>query len=94
MAKKQDKTLLYVGIGALALVLLNRQQQPPPPPVYYPQVPPAPPRGSQAFGNWVKTIIDIYGDVASLWQPGGPFYKEKISPEQVQEIMNYTWMMT
>ena len=82
----KDKNLKYLLFGGLLVYFFTRRSQP----VYthYPQVPPAPPRNNQqAWVNWVGSIIDVYGAVATLWEPGGPFYQEQLSPEEVQQIL-------
>ena len=75
MSKKKDNTIAYVLIGA-ALFLFSRRRNQQPPPQYAPQftqVPP-PPSNAQSFANWASAILSIYGNVSSLWQPGGPFH--------------------
>jgi len=90
MSKKNKDTFLYVAIGLAALYLLNQNRQPRQAYNYYPNAPyapPAPPRSNgQAFAQWVNSIMSIYGNVRELWQPGGPFYKERVSPEELQAI--------
>ena len=39
------------------------------------QVPQQPQQGTPQWQNWAAGIIAVYGAVAWLWQPGGPFYK-------------------
>ncbi|HMN89090.1 MAG TPA: hypothetical protein PKD70_06305 [Saprospiraceae bacterium] len=38
----------------------------------------------QAIVTWITTIVAIFGNVAALWQPGGPFYKPP--PEVKKEL--------
>lgn len=81
MAKRKDKDpIIFILIGAGIVYLLTRssrasQQRP----YYnYPTIPPAPsPTAAQAWAAWAQTIIQTFGNVASLWQPGGPFYGKK-----------------
>ncbi len=83
MARK-DNTTAYLLLGLAALLILSRRQ----PQHYqnYPTVPPAPPRSNgQAWADWARNIIQIYGNVASLWQPGGPFYQ--VNQTDVQQIL-------
>lgn len=44
----------------------------------YAGLPAAPPKNSPNYQLWVKYVVDLYGKVADLWKPGGPFYKEQI----------------
>lgn len=91
---KKD-TLILVAFGFAALYLLQQNRQPAP--QYYPnypQIPQAPPRtNGAAFAQWVNSILQIYGNVRQLWEPGGPFYKEQITPEQVNQMLANTWYM-
>jgi len=38
--------------------------------------PPAPVQNTPSWQLWANTIIGTAGNVASLWQPGGPFYNQ------------------
>ena len=87
MSKKDNTVLLLVG--AAALLLLSNQRRNTAPPVYtnYSQVPHAPPRSNaQAWAQWVAAITQSFGTVATLWQPGGPFYQQPVSPQEAQDI--------
>lgn len=70
--------MLLIGLAAV-LLLTQRKQTP----VYqnYPQIPPSPPQSNaQAWQEWASAIIATYGNVAQLWQPGGPFYNVNSTP--------------
>jgi len=41
----------------------------------YRGVSPPPDRRSQAWRDWVNSVVQIFGQAKSLWEPGGPFYK-------------------
>ncbi|MCB0707417.1 MAG: hypothetical protein KDC34_19005 [Saprospiraceae bacterium] len=100
MAKKKDKTILALAVGGLfAYVLLkpkkgfsgsgfNYYQN-------YPDVPPAPTHNNNAFLAWAQTIVGLFGTVASLWEPGGPFHNSGITPEMAEQlevgITNFNW---
>lgn len=100
MAKSKDDTLKYLLVGGILVYFFTRQQQQnqnqgnwqwqqPQVPVYqnYPSVPQAPPRNNQqAWQQWINTIIGLYGEVATLWQPGGPFYKENVQPQEIHPV--------
>ena len=89
MAKKENNTKLYIGAALLAgvaiLLLKNKQSQAQPQPYYnYPQIPPAPAAPqTPAWTQWANAIIDTFGNVADLWQPGGPFYNTGNQAEDV-----------
>lgn len=91
MAKKKDKdkTLLMAVILGVGVYMLTRSKPatttiPP----NYNQVPPAPVQNTPAWQQWVAAIISVFGTTASLWAPGGPFYKQPISQNQAIEIAN------
>lgn len=92
MAKKkaQDKTLLLAAMLGLGVYLLTRKPSttantiPP----NYNQVPPAPVKNTPAWQQWAAAIISVFGTTASLWAPGGPFYKQPITQNQAIEIEN------
>lgn len=104
MSKRKDDTTQKLALAAvigLGVYLVTRPKasppiQPPPPPPYY-QLPPPPPQNTPAWQTWVQGVINVYGAVAPLWQPGGPFYKQPITPQQAQQIqtglslVNYGW---
>ncbi|MEL6141440.1 MAG: hypothetical protein AAFU67_07460 [Bacteroidota bacterium] len=83
--KSNNTAILLVG-GALLLFFMNNQSTP----RYIPQqtyIPPAPPPNqASAWADWARTIISIYGDVAALYQPGGPFYR--LSDEEAIALRN------
>lgn len=88
--KKDDKTLLIALLLGAGVYLLTRkpggtttQQKPPP---TYQQVPPPPPQNTPAWQQWAASIISVFGTAASLWAPGGPFYKQPLSQTQAIEI--------
>lgn len=64
--------LLVIGVG---LYFLLKRPRVAPTTQNFNQLPPAPPRNNiSMYGQWASTIIQLFGDVAELWQPGGPFY--------------------
>lgn len=81
MAKRKNdqfKIIAVIGLGLVVFLMMNRARPP-----YLPQqsyVPPRPVNQTpQAIAAWVTSMIQIFGNVRELWQPGGPFYKP--SPE-------------
>jgi hypothetical protein len=86
MAKKKDNTLKLAGLALLGFglyTMMNRSgngngNQPP----NYQNVPPppAPTANDQTWQQWAGAIISSVGVVASLWQPGGPFYNNPNAP--------------
>jgi LPXTG-motif cell wall-anchored protein len=38
----------------------------------------APPSGTPDWMQWVRLIIAVYGQVNSLWEPGGLFYGKNV----------------
>lgn len=77
MAKKKDNTLAIAILGIAAFLLFSRNTRPVQYPYpNFPTVPQQPPLGNNLseFQQWVMLIISLVGPVASLWQPGGPFY--------------------
>ena len=93
----KNKQLAYIILGVGAFLLLSQKQRPPyqtGPYNYYPNIPPPPPprpNTAQAFSDWVSAILNSYGAVADLWQPGGPFYQ--LPPDQAQAAGNAFWSM-
>lgn len=91
----KNKQLAYIILGVGAFLLLSQKQRPQSGPYnYYPNIPPPPPprpNTAQAFGNWVNAILNSYGAVAELWEPGGPFYQ--LPPDQAQAAGNAFWSM-
>ena len=76
MAKK-DNSMIGLVLGGIGLyLLLNQQNQPVQYPYpQFPQVPQVPPQSNLTqLQQWVTFIISLVGPIASLWQPGGPFY--------------------
>ena len=102
MSKRKDDTtqkLALAAVIAIGAYLVTRPKNtlpPPPPPPFY-QLPPPPPQNTPAWQTWTLNIINLYGAVAPLWQPGGPFYKQPITPQQAQQIQTglslstYAW---
>lgn len=83
------KTLAYVILGGAAVLLLTRRgnaQVPPRNINVTPPPPPPPSNNANAWAMWAQTIMQAYGNVAALWQPGGPFYRNNISDQQAQWI--------
>lgn len=75
-----------IGLGAYLLLRPNQvqTQQPFYPGQTYYQLPPNPNTNAAAWQQWVATIVSIFGNVATLWQPGGPFYNTNITPGDIQ----------
>ena len=69
-------TISALAIG-LGVYLLLQNQKPRLNPNFQ-NIPAPPPRNSPNFMQWAQTIVQLYGPIASLWQPGGPFYKEPV----------------
>lgn len=86
MAKKKDNLYLIAGIGLVIWALNQRRYTRPPVAPQYPQ----PPRQTtgQIWAAYVRQIIEIYGFVKELWEPGGPFYN--IPPEEIYDIVGPT----
>jgi hypothetical protein len=90
----KKETIGYVLVGAAALLLLTRRQGPasqgPGRQNIYSYPPPNPPvaNNAAAWANWARTIMDLYGDVSQLWQPGGPFHRQSVTNQQAQWIAN------
>jgi len=84
MTRKNSQlfTLALVGVGVYLLMKGSNT----PPHYNYPQIPPAPPPNTQQWQQWVAVIAQTFGTVADLWAPGGPFYKQPITPAQAQAI--------
>lgn len=86
---KKDKSLITLALIGAGVYLLTRKQAATPPAYYnYPQIPPAPPANTPQWQQWVALITQTFGTVANLWAPGGPFYKEPVTPGQAIEITN------
>lgn len=79
MTKKEKKNMGMILLGIAAFMVINQRPQT----QYSPQfqnIPPAPPRNNpQRFSQWANAILNAYGDIAALWQPGGPFHNYKTS---------------
>lgn len=76
---KQKQLIGLAILAGLAYYLTTRNQQL----VYrgpYSNIPPPPPTSSPNFQIWVNTILQTFGQVADLWKPGGPFYKQPVPP--------------
>jgi hypothetical protein len=82
--------LLAAGLVGLGIYLITRQggQQNLPQPQPLP-VPPKPPRNSPNFQAWAAAILSVYGQVASLWEPGGPFYQENVPKDLLNFVDPY-----
>jgi uncharacterized membrane protein YfcA len=78
-----QKTLIIIGLGILAVYLFTRNRSPQGQP--YPMKPTGATPGTQEWILWVTTVIQAAGGLAQdLFGPGGPFYKEnKQAIEQV-----------
>lgn len=84
MAKKKNKTLIIAFAAVAAIYFLTRQQP------QFQQAPPRPaptdPNPSNAWAMWAMSLVQIFGNVSSLWQPGGPLYRNQFTDEQAQWI--------
>lgn len=72
----KEKQLIGIALLGVAAYLITRKA-----PAYtgpYQNIPPAPPPSSPNFQIWVNTILKTFGQVADLWKPGGPFYKQPV----------------
>lgn len=74
---KMNQTIGIVLIAAAFFLLTRKKQQPQAPPSWYNPnaVPQQPPHNSPQWAAWAQGLINVYGAVAWLWAPGGPFYK-------------------
>lgn len=90
MAAKSDNTKLILGTLLLAGVgiLILKKKSTPYPYHNFPTVPPAPPAQTPEWQNWVSAILNTFGEVAELWQPGGPFYNQ--GQGSGDDIFDYT----
>jgi len=89
MARKKDDMYKKIAIAALigaGIYMLTRPRTAPPTPANFQQIPPAPPPQTQQWGQWVEGVLATFGNVAQLWQPGGPFYQQPITQQQATEI--------
>lgn len=89
MAQKKDnqKIILAGLIGLAAWQMLRKPAgSNTAPPTYNQYPPPPPPNNTHAWTAWAQGIINTFGVVANLWAPGGPFYKQPITPEQAVEL--------
>lgn len=88
MARKNDQTrnIILAGLIGFAAWQLLKPKKAPPTTQNFQQMPPAPPPGTPAWQMWAQGIVNVFGSVAQLWQPGGPFYNQPISQEQAQAI--------
>ena len=73
---KTEDILIIAAVAAGAYFLFIKPNQYP----YqrYPDIPVAPPQGTDEFDVWVQRIKEIYGFGQELFGPGGPFYNKKI----------------
>lgn len=78
---KNKNILIAAALGVAAYLLLRKRttQRPAYVPQQYYQ---APPRGTAAFQNWANTILQVYGQSKWLFEPGGPFYNNKITDQK------------
>lgn len=76
--KGNELGMLAIGAAAILLLTGSSRQQ-----AYAPQfqhIPPMPPRSNaQEYAAWANAIIATFGNIAALWQPGGPFYGQNQS---------------
>lgn len=76
--KSKDIGYLLIG-GAMVYFLTQRSQAP----IYrpqYQQLPPPPPRNRAAeYQAWISLVLNTYGAIADLWQPGGPFHNTGVT---------------
>lgn len=89
--KSNQTALVILGVAAVwYLSSRNRTTQPAQPFVpYQSYIPPQPPpSNAQAWSQWVNAIVGSYGAVASLWQPGGPFFQQPVTQQQALQIAN------
>lgn len=81
--KKKQQSALLIAAGIFFLLrgfLPRRSNYVPPPPA------PTQPNYYDLFKNWAITILEVFGDVKSLWEPGGPFYnKSKAEQEAIRK---------
>ena len=91
-------TAILFGVGGLALLaMLGRQQryQDPTPTNF--QNFPAPPPSTANQGQWqawVSLALNTFGQVANLWEPGGPFYNVAETDEfnlALDQLSYYGW---
>lgn len=90
--KKSNKTtglLVALGVGVALYFLLNRNK-PNVNPRQFQNIPPRPSTKGEAFNQWVKAIIDLYGTSKGLFEPGGPFYK--IPTKDIYDIVGSSGM--
>ena len=88
---KKDTLLILglAGIGAYLFLQNQRQYQNPPQnwaPQYQQAIPAPPPPSTPEWQNWARFVLETYGNVIQLWQPGGPFYKGP-SQEELMRIV-------
>lgn len=80
MKKDNTGTWILIGLGVF-LLLQQRQVTTYPPGQYpyqnFPNIPQAPSTKGQAFQQWAQSIVNLYGNIKALWEPGGPFYKHR-----------------
>lgn len=85
----KSKEIGYLLMGGALIYFLTQQQRQPYLAPQYQQLPPAPPRSRAAeYQAWINLVLGTFGNVAALWQPGGPFYNSGINPNDVSA--NYT----
>jgi len=90
--KKSNKTtglLVALGVGIALYLLLNRNK-PNVNPRQFQNIPPRPSTKGEAFNQWVKAMINLYGNTKELFEPGGPFYK--IPKKDIYDIVGSSGM--
>jgi hypothetical protein len=86
--KKKDNTILAlaIAVGVFLLTSGRTSNQVPSSGSIPPPPPPQQPDYYTAFKNWAQAILDIFGDMRELWEPGGPFYNR--SPQEQNIIQD------
>lgn len=76
--------LFLLGAGAVFFLTQGsmRRQRFIPGQTYYP--PPPPRTAAHAWTSWATQMLQIYGNVRELWQPGGPFHN--VPMEDIEAI--------
>lgn len=61
---------LIGGLGAIAYYFIRTRPS-------FQNVQPAPTTNTAApqFAQWAALIMSVYGNIAALWKPGGPFHQ-------------------
>lgn len=87
----KKNAIIFLGFGAIAIYMLmnsNRQNQVQNwAPQFQRTLPPPPAQVNSAqWAQWAQIVLNTYGNIAALWQPGGPFYKGP-SQEELAKIL-------